>query len=59
MDIQATIPSIGAITVDPGPLVINQSIRIQVQVCEVSALVTYTWPCAGAQYSGEEAIPWP
>lgn len=59
MSFQATIPSIGAISISPDIIAINQQITISVPVTEVVATVDYVWPYANEVYSGEEVWPWP
>lgn len=59
MSFQATIPSIGAISISPDIIAINQQITISVPVTEVVATVDYVWPYANEVYSGEEVRPWP
>lgn len=59
MAFQATIPSIGAITISPDVIAINDTITITASVTEVVATVDYTWPYSGTIYSGQEVWPWP
>mgnify|MGYP000323084121 FL=1 len=59
MSFQATIPSVGAVSISPEIISINQPITISVPVTEVLATLEYTWPYAGTVNSGQEVWPWP
>lgn len=59
MAFQVTAPIIGAVTITPAQIAINDQITISATVTEGTITVDYVWPYSGTVYSGEEVWPWP
>ena len=58
MAFQVTAPIIGAVTITPAQIAINDTVTISAEVTEGTITVDYVWPYSGTVYSGEEVLMW-
>lgn len=58
MAFQVVAPIIGAVTITPAQIAINDTVTISATVTEGTVTVDYVWPYSGTVYSGEGVLMW-